>query len=174
MLLGFIDDKVELYSPLPRAECIKRLDTAFISFWVSFGLRNTIDNASTSHFSAGVRIRYRNSFQTTMYAKLADDGQGTRIVCRFGMNAFVRLFLLFWFGGLASVAVAIVLSAASLFGLQSDNAPHPLVGIAGCTLLFALGLGLVRFGRNLANDEQNDLMSFVCRTVDASARPSPY
>jgi hypothetical protein len=153
MLYRYLD----LISPLPRDECVRRLQAAIGPDWIFMGSLFTakpcIGSVSETTLRLRVRIRYRNSFQTHLYATLADADGHTQLHCRFGTHPSVIVFMSIWFGFvvLAAIAMAIKASAAAFVPLG----------------LFVFGAILVLVCRAVARDEQDQLIEFLETTIDA-------
>jgi hypothetical protein len=172
---GFVDDRVEFYSPLSRTECVERLNANMESMWQVFGTSVVVGRASPSRLNAHMRISYRNSFQTYLRARLEDDGRGTRLRCKFGMSVFVKVFLGLWLGFLAFLTIPeITIATAFVTGARTSLGNETPSGLAISFLMATAAIGMVGFGRWLARDEEGALIRFLCRTLNANERsPSP-
>jgi hypothetical protein len=171
---SFVDKRKNFYSPLSRPECVRRLNSEMDRGWVIFGKQPIIGHASNLRLRARVRISYRNSFQTILHAKLEEWEPGTRFVCRFGVRTFVKIFMGIWFGFVVLFgALAIIPTAAFLFGIRSNNVSNDPMVAAFTLLMVGSGIGLNAFCRWLARDEQGELIEFICKTTNATERSLP-
>ena len=150
-------DYLDLISPLSRKECVRRLEAAIAPDRIFLGglftAKPFIGSVSETSLRLRARIRYRNSFQTHLYATLAGADGHTRLHCRFGMHPSVVVFMSIWFGfvSVAAIAMTIKASAAAVVPLG----------------FFVFGAILVLIGRAVARDEQDQLIEFLKTTIDA-------
>ena len=105
------------------------------------------------------QIAYRNSFQSILKVEFAPAQGGTRLVCRSGMDMFIVIFLMVWFGGMLFFG-----GAVSLSGGAGGNAGYAVIFPI---LIGAGGLFLVRFGRSLAQADEEFLMRFLAQITHA-------
>jgi len=163
---------IELLSPLPLAECMRRLRAEVGSGWPSLGSKEVIGRTDQNWLRIRKRIFYRNSFQTNLTATLSQDGDQTRIVCRIGMEPAVRVFMTVWFGGVLLIAAVVMASSAwSILELGSFGYSHYrkyLFGLLAPPPMTVFGFLLVRFGQYLARNERDFLLTFLRTTLDAS------
>ena len=160
--------RIDLVSPLPRAECARRIKAVADGWWKLIGTRPATGWISDTSIRLRKRIWYGNSFQTYLFGKLEDYEGGTVIRCRFGMHPFVIAFMSFWFAGAAIGGGVILLG--TLVQLIKYREPFSLPMLLGIVVPFALlagGAALLRFGRYLARDERQFLKDFVCAAINA-------
>jgi hypothetical protein len=171
---GFIDDKVELFSPLSREECVKRLKEAADRGGPISGGRSVRGYPSATRLRAVVRIWYANPLQTILRAKSEEVPSGTRIHCSFGLGLFTKISLSIWFVGVAVMGLAgTVTFALSPANDASLSGYGSVIFLLFTALILAFGVGFVSFGRWLARNEQPGLKEFICNTLNASeALPS--
>jgi hypothetical protein len=158
---------VVLVSPLPRAQCVARLNDEVGSRWAAFGSHEALGRVREDSMWLKKNIRYRNSWQTAMRARIDDEGTGTRIVCKFGMARVILAFTVFWF------SVPITMALVSIFAwVESPRDLHwqALLSVMAMPLL---GAALVTFCRWLARDEKAFLTEFVCRAAGAHVVGTP-
>jgi hypothetical protein len=171
-------NRIQLFSPLPPAECVSRLaaamDTersALFSLAGLFGSRPVVGRVTETSLRLRKRIGYRNSFQSYLAATLRSEAGGTVISGEVAMHPFVRVFMFIWFSGVVLIGgtmfVATVGTMLFSAGSQHQNA---WMGAVIPPLMLAFGFGLVRFGRYLARDETRFLRDFLIQTLDAHAQ----
>ena len=160
-------EPVELYSPLSPEECTTRLNAAMdrplwrsVSFSQIFGSRPVIGSVDDETVTLRKRIRYRNSFQTFLSAKMEPHGAGTIIRGELAMHPWVRAFIPFWLGGVVLFCVAGV-----IFTLFSESFLPLLMIPLMCGAMFLFGVAGVYFGRYVARDEAGFLMDFLRQTA---------
>ncbi len=165
---GLARPTLDLVSPLPLPECVRRLRAEVDSMWTFFGKRPLVGRVDDHWLRVARRIRYRNSFQTWMSARLSAEGGGTRLRCRFGMHPLVTVFMAAWFGfvlmlgGPASVVVLVKLVAAP----APTAAGEWLLALIPVWML-AIGSAMVGIGRWLARGERRYLIEFLRQSVEA-------
>ncbi len=134
-----------------------------------FGGRPVIGRIAGTKLRARKRIWYRNSFQTQLTADLAEQAGQTTIRCRFSMHPLVTAFMAVWFGGVVLTGSGtLVMSLVALAYAQSGAPPGTWLGILIPTVMLVFAVGLLRFGRYLARDEQQFLLAFVRDTLGAN------
>ncbi len=173
-----MNERLELYSPLPPDECAKRLSeaidserSALFSFLSLFGSHPVAGHVDVSSLKLRKRIRHNNSFQSYLTATMRPEGSGTVISGDFAMHPFVWVFLAIWFTGVTLIggAVFIVTVGAYISGspLRGDKA---WMGVVSPLVVIGFGLALVRFGRFLARNEVRFIKDFLMQALNASDR----
>lgn len=169
-------------SPFSPAECAERLGSAIdregsilVSLSAYFGSKPVIGRVSAGSLRLRRRIAYRNSFQSFLFATLEPAVRGTRITAEVKMHPFVRGFMFVWLGfvvffwGLSAFAVV-----ASATGVVEVHGSHGWLGLLAPLVMGAFGVGLVKFGRYLARDEERFLLDFVTGILDARPEESRF
>jgi hypothetical protein len=167
--------KIVYSTKLSTVECLQRLQSHAIPW--SDVLRSTftpMDKGTVVAKVRGGRFRLfaqgpqyvQNSFVPLFYGRVEATTEGARIVGRFRMHLFVRVFMGVWFGGLT--IMAIVFPAVALFGHASAGKP-PFIFMVGPLLMILFGIGLVSFGRWIARGQVARLDEFL--RTDLDARP---
>jgi hypothetical protein len=159
-------ESLDLISPLPRDECVRRLQVATDRWWALFGSRPLVGHVGESFLRVRKRIGYGNSFQCRLSATLEDEGSRTRLRCRLGMHPSVTLFMAFWFCGVVLIGAEVLVSTAAAL-LRGDASAQAWMGIIGPFGMLAFGVALVAFGRFLARNEREFLLNFLRATIDA-------
>ena len=166
---------VDLLSPLPRAECAKRLHQHISSEWSLLTDSGVIGRIDGDSFRIRKKIYYRNSFQQYLYGQLSDAGGGTRIPAAGGgtrIHGETREMNLKWI-----IYPACGVAALAFFGVLVTMLQHraqlhdvPLVLFIGpalvVPLLAAIGVGAVALGRRLARSEHQYLVDFLKSTLE--------
>lgn len=164
--------KVVYSTKLSTVECLQRLQSHVIPW--SDVLRSTftpMDKGTVVAKVWGDRFRLfaqgpkyvQNSFVSFFYGRVEATTEGARIVGRFRMHLFVRVFMGVWFGGLT--IMAIVFPAVTLFGRASADKP-PFIFIVGPLLMILFGIGLLSLGRWVARGQVARLHEFLCTDLD--------
>ena len=175
---------IRLQSPLPPEECAQRLAAAIDPEFSGLSLRILLDTThskpvigSVEDFSLRLRkrINYRNSFQAQLTARLQPAGMGTMVVGRVGAHPAVFVFMTVWLGFISLIGIPATLTL--IRSLVEGTLP-PLNGSgnewAGLLIppgLLVLGVCFFAFGRFLARGENDYLVAFVARTLDAEIEP---
>jgi hypothetical protein len=160
----------ELVSPLRREQCVERLRQSVGSPWMLFSTAYLVGYVREDAMTLRRKIRYRNSFQTILRARLRDDPQGTRISCRFGVNQFVFVFMSIWFavvvaatGGVFVTALADLIHGGTLAFQSGALVPMGML---------AFGVALVAFGFYLARDERDEMLAHLRQLLNAADVPA--
>jgi len=168
---------VEIFSPLPPAECAVRLASAIdtersviFSSAALFGSKLVIGQASESSLRLRKRIRYRNSFQSFLFATMRPQQGGTLISGTFAMHPMVRTFIFVWFGFIAVIGGGVALATVRGTLSSSDGNSHSLLGIIIPLAMLCFGFVLIRFGRYLARNEARFPTDFLVQTLDGRER----
>ena len=150
--LGFAGVEIELTSPLPLGECCSRLRAAMSPSVRLLIAGPVIGSVIGVRFWAHKHIGYRNSFQTYLSGELIEEGERTRIHCRFLMHPFVIAVLTAFF------SFALFKCAELAIKGQFDVGPP---------ILLIFGYAIVCIGRLFAQGEQQFLIDFLQSVVDA-------
>jgi hypothetical protein len=164
---------------LPAVECLQRLESHVIPW--SNVLRSTftpLDKGTVVAKVHGDRFRLfargpkyvQNSFVPLFYGRVEATTEGARVVGRFRMQLFVRVFIGVWFGGLT--IMAIVFPAVALIGRSSAGRP-PLILIIGPLLMILFGIGLLSFGRWVARGQVARIHEFLRTDLDGQLEGVP-
>jgi len=171
-------DSLDLYSPLPPAQCVQRLGEAIdperwpllrSGSWL--GSRPVLGRVGNTSLRLRKRIRYNNGFQTYLMATIEPCGPGARIYGKFDVHYSTRWFYRVWTAFVLFFAAMVSISALSR--LRSP-ASHP--EIDGMILLvpflvLAFVWGVIRLGRYLARDEAEFLAAFIREHLHATDHP---
>ena len=164
---------VELTSPWPLEQCQAVLAASMDGSLLARGNQPVIGKVSGTQLRARKRISYRNSFQTSLKAELAEQGGHTRIHCRFGMHPLVTVFMVVWLGGVLTIGGGISASLLPDLARQGFSAPSDTwLGVAIPAGMAVFGVALVWLGRLIARNERRFLLEFLRDTLSA-VPPSP-
>ena len=174
-------NRIELYSPLPPAECVSRLTSAcdadsslrtpLEAFLGSCGFKPVLGRVTDTSLRLRKRIDYRNSFQTRLTAAIRPEGAGTVISGSFSMHPFVRVFTIIWFAGVILIGGSMFAVALGSFISHASHRPdNAWLGLAGPPLMLAFGYGLFRLGRYLARREASFITDFLIQVLNANTR----
>jgi hypothetical protein len=154
---------VELVSPLPRDEVVRRLRAAVDSEWTFAGGKSVVGHIGDDRFRLRWRIGYRNSFQTFMFGSVKSDGSGARIVARSGMHPFAAAFMALW---IAAVTMLAVVAVSGVIGAPDDAAAQGVIWLVP-VFMAGFGFALVWLGRWFSRNERARLIEFLQTTVGA-------
>jgi hypothetical protein len=164
--------RLEIFSPLPPAECAARLASTIdrersllFSSTALLGSKPVIGQASESSLRLRKRIRYRNSFQSFLFATMRPQQGGTLISGTFAMHPMVRTFMFVWFGFVAVIGGALTLATVRGTLSSSDGNSHSPMGVIIPVGMLCIGLALIRFGRYLARNEARFISDFLIQTL---------
>ncbi len=150
---------LDLMSPLPREECVRRLRSKVGTAWDG---ATVIGSVGENSFRLRKRIFYRNSFQASLSGKLIDDNGETRLHCRVGLHPFVIAFLAVWIGFvlIGCMAMIVPLATGAIPANRWPQAAIPFLMLAG-------GVALLKVGQYLSRDEAEFLVDFLRKTLEA-------
>jgi hypothetical protein len=157
--------RVTVISPLPREDCLRRLQERIDPDGSVLGKKSVIGRIRERSLRLRKRIRGRNSFQTFLFAGVSSMGSQTRFDCRFGMHPAIIAFMAFWFGALL-VMGGMAMSELGSVWAGSDAFPLGLPIGAFLLGLIVFGIGLVALGRFSSKGDVAFLTEFLLGAVD--------
>lgn len=165
-------DRLELYTPLSKEECLARLADAITIekrlFGGALSARRPVRGKMTdSSLFIRKTIDYNNSGQIHLQATITPEGSGTVITGRFLIHPTVRLIGIVWFAGLGLIGMVATVSFLFRRGPDIEGVLTPL------GMLF-FGFLLTRFCRYLARGEDRFLADYLIKTLDATERRSHH
>jgi hypothetical protein len=172
-------ERMDLYSPFPPAECIRRLSeamdvqkSAFFSLAGRNGSRPVTGVVRGLSVRLRKRIPYRSSFQTFLTATFEPDDRGAHIDCKFAMHPFTRWFMRAWMTmSLIIGSMVFVVSVGALVFASSPPRGGAWMGLVIPVALPIFGYCLFKFGSQLARDEARCLTDFLRETLSAGEKP---
>ncbi len=156
---------LELFSPLPRADCVRRLTEALAA--KSSGMRGRV---YADRVRLERRIFYRNSFQPRLVGRMRDCPAGTCFDVSVGMHPAVWVFLAFWVLMLGPLALSIDAQAVVEL-LRHGTTDAGVIGLA-ITGMLLFAVVLTFGGRWLARSEGAELLAFLRTVALAEERPA--
>ena len=165
---------IDLVSPLPRGECVKRLQSNVSSYWAIASANKVVGSIDGDTLRLRKRIYYRNSFQPTLRGRLSDAPGGTRIHCEFRSIPLTPILIAA--GVIVVVAIGMVASLLASRHIRFEDIPLVaiLIPLGALPLFVGLGFGTIWFGRRLARGDEDMLLDFLRKTLDARQEsPSP-
>ncbi len=159
-----------LRTEIPVAECRTRLASAVdverLAFTLSgyAGSKPILGKFRENAFRLQKRRCYRNSFAPLFFGRLVASEGGTVVEGHFKMHAFARAFMVFWFVFLGAFALAALV-------LPSRGQPEAPWGRAmlllGAVFMIGFGIGLKKFSAWLGHAEEEAIVEFLKRTLEA-------
>jgi hypothetical protein len=158
----------DMTSPLPREECVRRLQASVDRSWLQLGGQSVIGYVGQTKLRLHKRIWYRNSFQQYLFSKLQDENGHTRLRCRLGLHPFIWASSVVWFGFVIVIGGAMSLKLITALlqghGLVDQNA---WMGVAVPIAMLVFGVALQQFCGFLGRNEPEFLVEFLRRCIDA-------
>jgi hypothetical protein len=102
----------------------------------------------------------RNSFKPFFVGRFESQDGVTRLIGRFGMSMFTKIFMTFWLGMVALFAVGFWV------GSLNATASYPRQIVIGPFLMLIAGLGLVALGKWFARNDVAWLRAVIGRALD--------
>jgi hypothetical protein len=157
----------DLISPLPIAECIRRLRAATDSSFAMAGSKPVLGMVRETAIQLRRRSYYRHGSQCWLSGKFTEDRGRTRLHCTAGMHPFVRVFLGYWVACIFVGGGAIFVHTLRTIGGAQDPLPQNLwLGLIVPPLLLGFGLVLLVIGNTNFGDDPRFLVEFVARTIE--------
>jgi hypothetical protein len=171
-------NRLELFSSLSPSDCAAQLSNAVdrerpfpFSFAGSHAVAGSVDGPS---FRIRKRINYRNSFRMLLTGSMQPHGTGTVIQGEFAMPRFTRAFLPIWFVGVTVLgAIGFEIALITLFSGTSAEHHNAWVGLIVPSLMFFIGIAIVRMGKESARDEERFLTEFLREVLQANEGAQP-
>ncbi len=163
---------VSLKTDLSPEECLRRLRQAadpskFAVFSRSGykGSKPVMAKLGGTKIKLWKRQRGRNSFARFFWGAVVPDTDGSRIEGHFGMDPFVKLFMVFWLASILFGVFSALIAMPS--GANHGRGWAAVVVLAG---LIVLGALLLKIGQWMTRSEENYLREFLQATLVDSAR----
>jgi hypothetical protein len=158
----------DLLSPLPLAECVRRLKAATDGAWAVAGSKPVLGSVGDKSLRLRQRTYYRHSSQCWLSGKFVEENGQTRLRCSTGLHPFVRVFLEYWIGAVFLGGGAVfVWTVRSLWGAHGPLPPNLWLGLIVPPLMLFFGAIFLAFGDYFSGEESRFLVEFVERTIDA-------
>jgi hypothetical protein len=175
----------DLLSPLPVAECVRRLRAATDGMWAIAGSKPVLGSVRDKAVRLRKRSYYRHSSQVWLSGKFAEENGQTLFHGTIGLHPTVRVVLEYWVaavllgGGAVFIRTVRRLFAGgilghhglsgygALYGSLYDWPPGVWLGLVVPPLLLGFGVILLVFGDRFSSDEPRFLIEFLARTIDA-------
>jgi len=160
---------IALRTDLGVEECLRRLrEASDIGEWTIFsfsgykGSKPVLSKFNGNEFKLWKRRYYRNSFAPFFFGNLSREERGTRVEGRFGMDPYVKGFMIVW------LSLAVVFSSPIFFSTLA----HPIhgddwTGILIPAGLVCFGILLPKFGQLIGKREERYLREFLETTLAA-------
>jgi len=160
---------IALRTDLGVEECLRRLrEASDIREWTIFsfsgykGSKPVLSKFNGNEFKLWKRRYYRNSFAPFFFGNLSREERGTRVEGRFGMDPYVKGFMIVW------LSLAVVFSSPIFFSTLA----HPIhgddwTGILIPAGLVCFGILLPKFGQLIGKREERYLREFLETTLAA-------
>jgi hypothetical protein len=157
----------DLVSPLPLAECIRRLRAAADTGFAISGKKPVLGYVGDTSIRLRRRTYYRHTAQCWLSGQFVEEGGQTRLHCTTGMHPLMRTLLEYWVGAVVLGGGYVFLRSARLFFTAHGPLPEYLwLGLAVPPVLLGFGAVLLAFGDQNFGSDPRFLLEFVARTID--------
>jgi hypothetical protein len=157
----------DLVSPLPLAECIRRLRAATDSSFAIAGGKPVLGTVGETGIRLRRRSYYRHTSQCWLSGKFTEANGRTRLHCTVGMHPLVRILLKYWVVCIFVGGGAIFMHALRTLWAAQDPLPQSLwLGLVVPPLLLGFGVVLLVCGSANFGDDPRFLVEFVARTIE--------
>jgi hypothetical protein len=164
-------EHIELFSPLPPAECVRRIEAVMdrdFTLAVLSGNRPVIGRITEDFLRLRKRTEKGNTAYKRIRAKLSPQGGGTLISGELGETRYARTFARLW------PYLVVVFGIVQTVNLNRNSYRtiadyhHSLWITAAVHFVFLFfGLGIIRLMRHMTRDEARFLTDFLMQTIDA-------
>jgi hypothetical protein len=157
----------DLVSPLPLAECIRRLRAATDRAWAIAGKKPVLGFIGDSTIRLRRRSYYRQNSQCWLSGKFTEENGLTRLHCTAGMHPVMRTLLEYWIGAVMLGGGYVFVRALKTFLAATGPVPDYLwLGLALPPLLLGFGVVLLVFGEQNFGGDPRFLVDFVAGAID--------
>jgi hypothetical protein len=158
---------VTLTSPLPLAECLRRIKAAIGELSSFFSDKDVIGTFDEGKFELRKRPRGKYKPTTVLLATLVEDWRGTVLRCHFSTNLLIT-YILAGLGTLFILGIKVDdLHIREQAGSISDIVEVYSSDILGIVVILIVGALVIVINTWSAQTERKFLIDFVCRTLDA-------
>jgi hypothetical protein len=158
-----------LKTDLEVAECLRRLgdaaDPPKLTFFSRSGYKGSkpaMAKLDGTKIKLWKRRYYNNSFAPFFFGTIIPDGVGARIEGHFGMDPWVKGFMIFWLCFVIFPGVAVLITTLS-HPIQPRDFPALIIPPA----MIIFGIALPKFGQWLGRSEESYLREFLETTLAA-------
>jgi hypothetical protein len=157
----------DLVSPLPLAECVRRLREATDGSFAMAGSKPVLGTVREGVIRLRRRNYYRHGSQCWLSGRLTEEGGSTRLHCTVGMHPFFRVFLKYWVACIFVGGGTVFVHTLRTIWAASDPLPQDLwLGLAVPPLLLGFGVVLLVIGDTNFGNDPRFLVEFVARTIE--------
>ena len=162
-------DRMKLQTRLSIDDCKARLadsvDPVKLGWTISgyAGSREILGKIRGNSFRLQKRRNSRNSFAPYLYGQFKAADGGTRVEDEFRLHPFAQIFMALWFSFLAVFAISMLVLPSQG---QAGSVRWPLLAVAAG--MAAFGIGLVKFSRWLARNEEGAILALLKSSLEAS------
>jgi hypothetical protein len=157
----------DLVSPLPLAECVRRLRAETDSSFAVGGSKPVLGAVRETGIRLRRRSYYRHGSQCWLSGKFTEESGCTWLHCTAGVHPLVRTFLEYWVACIFVGGGAIFVHTLRMFWAAHDPLPQNLwLGLAVPPLLLGFGVVLLVVGNTNFGNDPRFLVEFVARTIE--------
>jgi hypothetical protein len=164
--------RFELVSPLPLAECVRRLRAATDGRWAIGGSKPVLGFVGDK----SVRLRWREELRQGSFwasegscwvsADFVEEFGWTRLHGRTGLHPMLRGVLEIWIGGVLVLGGLVLFGTVRTYLSEGVTAEMLWLGIAFPLVLLTLGVILLFAADYFPADEPRFLIEFIARTIE--------
>jgi hypothetical protein len=157
--------RFELVSPLPLAECVRRLRAATDGRWAIAGTKPVLGFVGDTSIRLRRRTEYRQG-SCWVAAEFAEEFGWTRLYGRTGLHPMLRAVLEIWIGGVLVIGGAVLFKTVRMYLNEGVTAEILWLGIVLPLVILGFGVILLVAGEYFPADEPRFLIEFIARTID--------
>lgn len=157
------------YTELDSEECKKHIDEIVKQNRFHIGaIKGKVDFKKDKFYLVKRNLIYHSLFSRIFYGKFIKKEDGTIIQGSFSIHVFVKILLIIWFSVVIFIGGLIFFGFLSEFVLGISNGEGNVVlGLMITFIILIFGSLLVRFGVRSSKNEEEYVLEFIEKTLDA-------
>ncbi len=130
------------------------------------GSKDVLLKIKGQHIELEKRRNYRNDFAPVFYGQVEPWGSGTRIQGYFDVPLFARFFMPAWFSfAIVFAAILLISTLGKIIGGDLQLSGDDLIAFLAAMALVLFGIWFPRFGKRLAEGEEEFVTDFLQSTL---------
>jgi hypothetical protein len=164
--------RFEIVSPLPLAECVRRLRAATDGRWAVGGNKPVVGSVGDKSVRLRGRAEYRQgsfwAFEGSCWVSgsFVEEFGWTRLRGRTGLHPMLRGVVEIWIGGVLVLGGFVLFRTVRTYLSEGVTAEMLWLGIAFPLVLLTFGVILLIAGDYFPADEPRFLIEFIARTIE--------
>jgi hypothetical protein len=157
--------RFELVSPLPLAECVRRLRAATDGRWAIAGNKPVLGFVGDKTVRLRRRTEYRQG-SCWVSGDFVEEFGWTRLHGRTGLHPMLRGVLEIWIGGVLALGGFVLFRTVRTYLSEGVTTEMLWLGVALPLVMLGFGVLLLIAGEYFPADEPRFLIEFIARTIE--------